>query len=98
MKIRKALILGIVASLMAVPPAYARRGNDQGEAREDMQKGNTRSLREIESGVLPRMRGMQYLGPEYDSIAQVYRLKFIDNGRVIFVDVDARSGRILRQR
>jgi uncharacterized membrane protein YkoI len=41
---------------------------------------------------------MEYLGPEYDGNAQVYRLKFIDGGRVIFVDVDARSGSILRQR
>jgi uncharacterized membrane protein YkoI len=40
---------------------------------------------------------MQYLGPEYDSFAQVYRLKFIDKDRVIFVDVDARSGEIIRQ-
>jgi uncharacterized membrane protein YkoI len=44
------------------------------------------------------MKGMEYLGPEYDPEARVYRLKFIDNGRVIFVDVDARTGAILRQR
>jgi uncharacterized membrane protein YkoI len=25
-----------------------------------------------------------------------YRLKFIENGRVVFVDVDARSGKIIR--
>ena len=47
---------------------------------------------------MPRMRGMQYLGPEYDSTAQVYRLKFIDGNRVIFVDVDGRTGSVLRQR
>jgi uncharacterized membrane protein YkoI len=41
---------------------------------------------------------MQYLGPEYDPSAQVYRLKFINKDRVIFVDVDARTGNILRQR
>jgi hypothetical protein len=38
---------------------------------------------------------MQYLGPEYDAVAKAYRLKFIRNGRVVFVDVDGRTGRTL---
>ncbi len=91
------LILAALTGLTLSAPAYARR-DDQGGAREDVQKGKVKSLREIESGVVPRMRGMQYLGPEYDSVAQVYRLKFIDRDRVIFVDVDARTGSVLRQR
>ena len=62
-----------------------------------MRAGNVRSLREIEQQVLPTMQGMQYLGPEYDPTAMAYRLKFIRQGRVVFVDVDARSGQILRQ-
>lgn len=41
------------------------------------------------------MTGMQYLGPEYDPAAMAYRLKFIQNGRVHFVDVDARTGRVI---
>mgnify|MGYP000850427515 CR=1 FL=1 len=44
------------------------------------------------------MNGAQYLGPEYDPVALAYRLKFIRDGRVIFVDVDARTGSIIRQR
>ena len=47
--------------------------------------------------VLPQMRGMQYLGPEYDAGAMAYRLKFIRDGRVVFVDIDARSGRVIRR-
>ena len=47
--------------------------------------------------VLPMMHGMQYLGPEFDPAALAYRLKFIKNGRVLFVDVDARTGEIIRQ-
>ena len=38
---------------------------------------------------------MQYLGPEYDPIAMAYRLKFIGKGRLYYVDVDARSGKII---
>lgn len=78
-------------------PVDARRG-EQDDVRQDMRAGKVKSLRELEASVIPRMRGMQYLGPEYDNSAQVYRLKFIDRDRVIFVDVDARTGKILRQR
>jgi uncharacterized membrane protein YkoI len=78
-------------------PADARRG-EQDDVRQDMRAGKVKSLREIEASVIPRMRGMQYLGPEYDNFAQVYRLKFIDRDRVIFIDVDARTGSVLRQR
>lgn len=91
--------LSLALSLAAALPVAAdARRDDQGGAREDVQNGKVMSLRQIEASVLPRMSGMQYLGPEYDSAAQVYRLKFIDKGRVRFVDVDARTGRILRQR
>jgi uncharacterized membrane protein YkoI len=83
--------------LITALPADARRG-EQLNAREDVQSGKVKSLRQIEASVLPKMRGMQYLGPEYDPGPQVYRLKFLDVDRVIFVDVDARTGGVLRQR
>ncbi len=89
-----ALALALLSSSM---PVDARRG-EQDDVRQDMRAGKVKSLRELEASVIPRMRGMQYLGPEYDNSAQVYRLKFIDRDRVIFVDVDARTGKILRQR
>ncbi len=98
---KKAVLLLVAAALGSASfsaPVLARKGDDQGKAREQMNSGKVLSLREIEGRVVPRMRGMEYLGPEYDGNAQVYRLKFIDAGRVIFVDVDARSGSILRQR
>ena len=84
---------------LAVPalPAHAGPGDEQGKVRKEMRAGTVRSLREIEGRVLPAMPGQQYLGPEYDPAAFVYRLKFIRDGRVVFVDVDARSGEIIRQ-
>jgi uncharacterized membrane protein YkoI len=78
-------------------PAMAPKA-DQQSARKQMNDGKVMSLRQIEGIILPRMKGMEYLGPEYDQDAKVYRLKFIDEGRVIFVDVDARTGQIIRQR
>jgi hypothetical protein len=94
----KFLLAPIVAAALLAPaaPAFAQR-TDQGEVRKEMQAGNVLSLREIEGRVIPRMGGQQYLGPAYDSTARAYRLKFIDNkdGRVTYVDVDARTGRVL---
>ena len=92
------LIASIVAAALLVPgtPALAQKRSDQGEARREMRAGNVLSLRQIESQVVPRMRGQQYLGPAYDSTAMAYRLKFIDQkGHVTYVDVDARTGRVL---
>lgn len=87
------------ALVLAVPPAFSRAepNNEQGQVRKDMRAGNVRSLREIEGRVLPTMPGMQYLGPEYDPVAMAYRLKFIRDGKVVFVDVDARSGAVLNR-
>jgi hypothetical protein len=87
------LLLALPLAAQAKPPR-----DPQGEARKEMREGNVRSLREIERRVLPTKRDMQYLGPEYDPAAMAYRLKFIRNGRVVFVDVDARSGQVLNER
>lgn len=86
--------LAALALLAPAAPALAQR-NDQGEARKEMRAGNVLSLRQIEGRVLPQMRGSEYLGPAYDSTAMAYRLKFIKDGRVTYVDVDARTGRVL---
>lgn len=97
--LNRTVIVTMLASIALLSPVTAdpRRG-EQNEAREDMRAGKIKRLPEIEAIIVPRMRGMQYLGPEYDPTAQVYRLKFINRDRVIFVDVDARTGNVLRQR
>jgi uncharacterized membrane protein YkoI len=89
-----------VAILLAIPTltSLAQGTGEQVQVRKEMRAGNVRSLREIEERVLPTMPGMQYLGPEYDPAAMAYRLKFIHDGRVVFVDVDARSGTVLDQK
>jgi hypothetical protein len=93
---RKTIASCLVGALLltGAAPALAQR-NDQGAARKEMRAGNVLALRDIEARVLPMMREYQYLGPAYDSTAMAYRLKFIREGRVVFVDVDARTGRIL---
>jgi hypothetical protein len=95
---RISTLLAALAVLPAliVPVAHAS-GGEQGELRRERRAGNVLPPREIEREVLPRMSGMQYIGPEYDPAAMTYRLKFIKNGKVYFVDVDARTGRIIGQ-
>ncbi|WP_443189662.1 PepSY domain-containing protein [Novosphingobium sp. Rr 2-17] len=92
------VLAALALATIAVPSTLTHAqpgGGEQGEVRRGLRAGNLRPVREIEREILPRMGGMQYLGPEYDPVAMTYRLKFIDNGRVHFVDVDARTGRII---
>lgn len=93
-----ALGAGSATSVVAAGvTAQEQSRTDQGTARREMRAGNQLSLREIERRVLPSMSGAEYLGPSYDSTARAYRLKFIRDGRVTYVDVDARSGRIIKR-
>jgi hypothetical protein len=103
MKRLRSLIAGMATALLvagfALPAAAQQQQDpqrgDQGEARREAQAGTQLSLREIERRILPQMRDSEYLGPAYDSTARAYRLKFIREGRVTYVDVDARTGRII---
>lgn len=100
MTIRKDLTaLSLLACLLMATPgaAAADRRGEQNDARNQMMAGQVKPLRWIENRVLPRMADSEYLGPEYDPQAQIYRLKFIRNGRVILVDVDGRTGDVIRQ-
>lgn len=93
----KFLALILAAAVIPVSPVHAGPGGAQEKARRDLRAGNVRSLPDIERAVVPQMQGAQYIGPEYDPAAYVYRLKFIQDGHVIFVDVDARTGQVIRQ-
>ena len=88
--------LGLTALAPQLSAAKDRRG-EQDAARAQMMAGKVKSIRSIENKILPRMAGSEYIGPEFDSSALVYRLKFIRDGRVVFVDVDGRTGAILSQ-
>lgn len=95
---KRPIFLSALAAALLAPLAVAADaspGDAQGQVRRDIRAGNVLPLRQIEQMVLPTMPGMQYLGPEYDPTAMAYRLKFIHDGRVVFVDVDARSGQII---
>lgn len=92
------LALSLGAAFAAGMPALAQQArSDQGAARKESQAGHILKSREIEARILPMMGKAEYLGFAYDSTAMAYRLKFIREGKVLFVDVDARSGRIIQK-
>lgn len=94
---KKLAFLAVAALLLPSAPVVAGPGDAQGRARQDVRAGRILQIRDIENAVLPTMGGAQYLGFEYDPVAMAYRLKFIQGGHVIFVDVDARTGQTLRR-
>jgi hypothetical protein len=71
------------------------QSRDQDRAFEATKQGRSMPLPNIERRVMPFMGGADYLGPELNG--DTYRLKFMRDGRVIWVDVDAATGRILRR-
>ncbi len=89
-----ALGIGLITS-----PALGESGRDQprdqDRAFEAAREGRSMPLPKIERKVMPFMDGADYLGPEFNG--DTYRLKFMRGGRVIWVDVDAATGRILRR-
>ena len=92
-----ALLIGPIGTTGASAQVRSLQPNDeQASAREQMQAGRNMPIREIERRIIPQMEGDEYIGFEYDPAAQAYRLKFIREGRVIWVDVDARTARVLR--
>jgi hypothetical protein len=68
---------------------------DADRAFQDAQQGRAMPLPQLERRVRPYLPGADYLGPELNG--GTYRLKFMQNGRVIWVDVDSQTGRIIRR-
>ena len=87
------LAAAIASGLLASPAAAADRPRDQDRVGEAVRSGRSMPLPKIEQRVMPFMGGANYLGPEFRG--ETYRLKFMRGGRVIWVDVDAATGRIL---
>jgi len=77
--------------------AFAAQDSNQEAASQRRLKGQNLPVREIERRVVPRMPGAQYLGFDYDPATDVYTLKFLRNGSVIWVDADGRTGNIIRR-
>ena len=105
MSLFRTLLLSLCAAAAVATPALARpkdevsrlawldRPRDQDRAYSQKQSGHSMPLPQIERRVLPRMGGADYLGPEMRG--RNLRMKFMDQGKVIWVDVDPLTGRII---
>jgi hypothetical protein len=89
---RKFALAALCAGLLATP-ALADPPRDADRAFDAKRQGRAMPLPKIERRVMPFMGGADYLGPEFNG--DRYRLKFVKEGRVIWVDVYAAPGLIL---
>ncbi|WP_240700176.1 hypothetical protein [Sphingomonas gei] len=83
-------------SLVGSGVSCAQDSNQEAASQRRL-KGQNLPVREIERRVVPRVPGAQYLGFDYDSATDIYTLKFLRNGSVIWVDADGRTGNIVRR-
>ena len=92
---RTMMIAAAVAGGLTSAPAVADPPRDADRAWQATRDGRSMPLPQLERRVMPMMGGADYLGPEMNG--DTYRFKFMQNGRVIWVDVDGQSGRIIRR-
>ena len=95
MRLFSTLLAAAFSAGLIATPALADPPRDQDRAFEATREGRSMPLPKIERRVIPFMGGADYLGPEFNG--ETYRLKFMKGGRVIWVDVDASTGRIIRK-
>ena len=94
--LRTLLIAGVLATGLASAPALGDPPRDSDRAFQGRRDGHSMPLPQLERRVMPFMGpNVDYLGPELSN--GTYRMKFIQNGRVIWVDVDPQTGRIVRR-
>ena len=93
MKQLRTLIAAAFAVGLTASPALADPPRDAERAFDATQQGRSMPLPKIERRVLPLVDGADYLGPEFNG--RTYRLKFVRNGRVFWVDVDPETGKIV---
>lgn len=94
----------VAAGSMITAPFADARPKDQEKARQQMKSGQLMPYAEIQRKVRSRMKNMEYLGSQFNERNSTYRFKFLSRDRssqktrVVYVDVDAKSGNILSTR
>jgi hypothetical protein len=92
--LRTLLLAAAMIGGLSGAPALADPPREANRAFEGVREGRSMPLPQLERRVMPMMGGADYLGPELNG--DTYRFKFIQNGRVIWVDVDG-QGRVVRR-
>ncbi|HEU5067511.1 MAG TPA: hypothetical protein VFT61_04925 [Sphingomicrobium sp.] len=93
MSLFRILLSAAVAAGLLGAPALADPRRDADRAFDAMRQGRSMPLPEIQRRVTPLVPpNADYLGPEFNG--DTYRFKYIENGKVIWIDVDAATGRV----
>jgi hypothetical protein len=82
---------GLAASPMGVDARGLLRQREQDAAYRAMTQGRILPLPQIRARIT--VPGAEFIGAEFDG--RVYRLKYMRGADVIWIDVDAQTGRIL---
>lgn len=93
MTMLRSLLAAALAAGLLTGPALAQRPRDQDQAFRATNEGRAIPLPVIRDRVKRELGDAEYLGPEFRG--DTYRLKFLRGNRVIWVDVDAATGRIV---
>ena len=93
-QLRMIFLAAAVLGGLTSAPALADPPRDADRAFRSREQGRSMPLPQLERRIMPMMGGADYLGPELNG--DVYRFKFMQNGRVIWVDVDG-QGRVIRR-
>ena len=91
------MFLAIMAS--QAPSLTLAQRHDAAAPYHDTRQGMVHKLSTIEAEIVPDMkrRGCTYIGAEYYSASLHYRLKFMHDGSVVWIDVDGRDGKVIAQ-
>lgn len=85
----------IASGLSFAPPAEAQgRRDEQDAARRAMLEGHVMPFSIIKRRVDATMGGATYVGSEFNPSSNRYRLKYVRDGKVVWVDADGRTGDI----
>lgn len=71
------------------------RRDEQDAARRAMLEGHVMPFSIIKRRVEAEMDDATYLGSEFNPSSNRYRLKYVKDGKVVWVDVDGRTGEII---
>ncbi|WP_164157902.1 PepSY domain-containing protein [Sandarakinorhabdus rubra] len=89
------LLIAAALALGLALPAHALRGPN--DVRDMVRTGEIMPFEVIQRRVLQDNEG-EYVGAQFDQGTRVYRFRFLRDGNLINVDVDARTGQPVRRR
>ena len=91
-------ILAAALAVMATSAGSAHAAEQRFFAGEEARAARElKPYREIVDGTRRQMAGATLVGTDFDRASGVYRLRFMRDGEVIDVDVDGRTGQIVRR-